>query len=180
MEFLSTLEQHVVCKEQFHQTKWYQNFIHKWNLPVYYQIRFQEIASPVEEACSDSKFFETTDAASDAAPLSIGFHLKVSQVGSCVVMEPGGLKKNNQKSTKNNRVGQQDKMLCFFIFLWYLILQRISASSEIHCEKSFENENSTCSSACSKVFQPNYNRNANFSVTIIITITIFSRQSWKQ
>ena len=25
-----------------------------------------------------------------------------------------------------------------------------------------------------------YNRNANFSVTIIITITIFFRQSWKQ
>ena len=149
MEFLSTLEQYVVCKEQFHQTKWYQNFIHKWNLPVYYQIRFQEIASPVEEACSDSKFFETTDVASDAAPLSIGFHLKVSQVGSCVVMEPGGLKKN-QKSTKNNRVG------------WYLILRRISASSKIHCEQSFENENCTCSSACSKVFQPSYNRNANF------------------
>ena len=100
MEFLSTLEQYVVCKEQFHQTKWYQNFIHKWNLPVYYQIRFQEIASPVEEACSDSKFFETTDAASDAAPLSIGFHLKVSQVGSCVVMEPGGLKKKTKNQPK--------------------------------------------------------------------------------
>ena len=82
MDFLSKLEQYVICKEQFHQTKWYQNFIHKWNLPVYYQIRFQEIASPVEEACSDSKFFEPTgasDAGLTTTP-SIEFHLKVSQV----------------------------------------------------------------------------------------------------
>ena len=78
MDFLSKLEQYVICKEQFHQTKWYQNFIHKWNLPVYYQIRFQEIATPVEEACSNSNFFEP---ASDApTTLSIEFHLKVSQV----------------------------------------------------------------------------------------------------
>jgi len=43
----------------------------------YYQIRFQEIATPVEEACSNSNFFEP---ASDApTTLSIEFHLKVSQ-----------------------------------------------------------------------------------------------------
>ena len=47
------------------------NFVHRWNLPVYFQIRFQEIAGPVEEACQE------------LFALEIGggkFHLKASRV----------------------------------------------------------------------------------------------------
>lgn len=53
MGFIRDLERHVHDLESFHQTKLYQSFIHKWNLPVYYQIRFQEIAGPIEECCQD-------------------------------------------------------------------------------------------------------------------------------
>ena len=43
MEFITKLEHHVISIEQFQHTELYLNFIQKWNLPVYYQIRFQEI-----------------------------------------------------------------------------------------------------------------------------------------
>ena len=43
MEFITKLEHHVISIEQFQNTELYLNFIQKWNLPVYYQIRFQEI-----------------------------------------------------------------------------------------------------------------------------------------
>ena len=39
---------------EFRASKLLQNFIHRWNLPVYFQIRFQEIGGPVEEACQGS------------------------------------------------------------------------------------------------------------------------------
>lgn len=54
MDFIKDLGHHVVSStEALTQCQLYHTFIHKWNLPVYFQIRFQEIASPVEEACQE-------------------------------------------------------------------------------------------------------------------------------
>ena len=48
MEFITKLEHHVISIEQFQNTELYLNFIQKWNLPVYYQIRFQEIGKSLD------------------------------------------------------------------------------------------------------------------------------------
>lgn len=37
--------------DQFHQHKQYKSFLMRWNLPVYFQIRFQEIATSLEQVC---------------------------------------------------------------------------------------------------------------------------------
>ena len=50
------------------------NFVHRWNLPVYFQIRFQEIAGPVEEACQELFALEIGGGGNGK------FHLKASRV----------------------------------------------------------------------------------------------------
>lgn len=50
MEFLSQIE--ALAEPDFRDCVEYKNFIAKWNLPVYFQIRFQEIGSIMEGACS--------------------------------------------------------------------------------------------------------------------------------
>ncbi|XP_062375569.1 conserved oligomeric Golgi complex subunit 2 isoform X2 [Sardina pilchardus] len=49
----------------------YQTFHNKWNLPVYFQLRYKEIASSLENAIADGL---------DAAPVGSVYHLQVSQV----------------------------------------------------------------------------------------------------
>ncbi|XP_041922047.1 conserved oligomeric Golgi complex subunit 2 [Alosa sapidissima] len=49
----------------------YQSFHNKWNLPVYFQLRYKEIAGSLENAIADGL---------DAAPVGSVYHLQVSQV----------------------------------------------------------------------------------------------------
>ncbi|KAJ7984905.1 hypothetical protein DPEC_G00359610 [Dallia pectoralis] len=49
----------------------YQSFYNKWNLPVYFQLRYKEIAACLESAISDGL---------EAAPADSSYHLLVSQV----------------------------------------------------------------------------------------------------
>lgn len=51
MEFLEKLENECVTSESLialKENSQYKNFLKTWNLPVYFQIRFQEIASRIE------------------------------------------------------------------------------------------------------------------------------------
>lgn len=51
--------------KKFHSHPQYQSFINKWNLPIYFQIRFQEIGGPVEFILGGDKklvFSEASDA----------------------------------------------------------------------------------------------------------------------
>lgn len=48
VEFLAKFEAHVTQPEEFRRHKQYQSFLKRWNLPVYFQIRFQEIGGAVE------------------------------------------------------------------------------------------------------------------------------------
>ena len=50
LESVAALNSSESC-EEFRKVS--QNFIHRWNLSVYFQIRFQEIGGPVEEACQE-------------------------------------------------------------------------------------------------------------------------------
>jgi hypothetical protein len=55
LNFLLTLEKKCSTAESIHQFKnhpQYERFLKKWNLPVYYQIRFQEIAGTAESILS--------------------------------------------------------------------------------------------------------------------------------
>lgn len=55
MEFLSRIEMIIDDEElikEFRLTEHYRRFHSRWNLPVYFKIRFQEIAVTVEQACS--------------------------------------------------------------------------------------------------------------------------------
>ncbi|XP_051507861.1 conserved oligomeric Golgi complex subunit 2-like [Myxocyprinus asiaticus] len=49
----------------------YQSFHNKWNLPVYFQLRFKEIAGSLENAIADGL---------EAAPAGNGYHLQVTEV----------------------------------------------------------------------------------------------------
>lgn len=54
LEFLTRIEMIIddaELVEMFHQHQQYKKFQMRWNLPVYFQIRFQEIASSLEKAC---------------------------------------------------------------------------------------------------------------------------------
>lgn len=54
LEFLTRIEMIIddtELVEQFHQDFQYKRFQNRWNLPVYFQIRFQEIASGLEKIC---------------------------------------------------------------------------------------------------------------------------------
>ena len=51
MEFLEKLDTECVTSEcliALKNNSQYKNFLKKWNLPVYFQIRFQEIANGIE------------------------------------------------------------------------------------------------------------------------------------
>lgn len=51
MKFLEDFEMNLECEESFRMVRdseHYSDFMQLWNLPVYFQIRFQEIAKPVE------------------------------------------------------------------------------------------------------------------------------------
>lgn len=52
VEFLVKFESHVSQPEEFRRQKQYQSFLKRWNLPVYFQIRFQEIGGAVETELS--------------------------------------------------------------------------------------------------------------------------------
>lgn len=54
LEFLTRVEMIIDDEElveQFHNNQQYKQFQMRWNLPVYFQIRFQEIASGLEKTC---------------------------------------------------------------------------------------------------------------------------------
>ena len=54
LEFLTRVEMIIDDEElveKFHQHQQFKQFQSRWNLPVYFQIRFQEIASGLEKAC---------------------------------------------------------------------------------------------------------------------------------
>lgn len=54
LEFLTRIEMIIddhELLEQFHQHQQYKQFQMRWNLPVYFQIRFQEIATSLEKIC---------------------------------------------------------------------------------------------------------------------------------
>lgn len=52
LKFLDTIEQFYDDPVRFKEHKQYKSFLTKWNLPVYFQIRFQEIGATLETACS--------------------------------------------------------------------------------------------------------------------------------
>lgn len=52
VEFLAKFESHVQHPEEFRRSKQYVSFLKRWNLPVYFQIRFQEIGGAVETELS--------------------------------------------------------------------------------------------------------------------------------
>lgn len=57
MEFLERIEMIIDDPEkveEFRETKQYKSYQARWNLPVYFQIRFQEIAMALEQACAPS------------------------------------------------------------------------------------------------------------------------------
>lgn len=65
-----------------------QNFIHRWNLSVYFQIRFQEIAGPVEEACQELFALEIASSPADAsAPAASAAREKFYLKATRIVME---------------------------------------------------------------------------------------------
>ena len=77
MDFLNKLEVHLVSVEAFHQSELYQNFVGRWNLNVYFQIRFREIATPVEEACLN--VMDKVSTIDTPTTTNSNFHLKLSQ-----------------------------------------------------------------------------------------------------
>ncbi|KAF4521789.1 hypothetical protein B566_EDAN012294 [Ephemera danica] len=76
MKFLDKIELKLGCMqsvEEFRGRQDYKNFMSKWNLPVYYQIRFQEIAGSVEEVLQLGKV-------EDKAPEGSEFKLMATHV----------------------------------------------------------------------------------------------------
>ena len=74
MDFLQQIEATLTsssARDAFEVSPHYATFVGKWNLAVYFQIRFHEIATPVEDACQD--FFATSDS-------SMGCHLNATEV----------------------------------------------------------------------------------------------------
>lgn len=54
VDFLTQFEGHTSRPEEFRRHKQYQSFLKRWNLPVYFQIRFQEIGGAVETELAKS------------------------------------------------------------------------------------------------------------------------------
>uniref|UniRef100_A0A1E1WAF4 Conserved oligomeric Golgi complex subunit 2 n=1 Tax=Pectinophora gossypiella TaxID=13191 RepID=A0A1E1WAF4_PECGO len=64
MEFIKRLEEYCSDKDMIkimHETIEYRSFQRRWNLPVYFQIRFQEIAGSYEAALQKSPTVEAND-----------------------------------------------------------------------------------------------------------------------
>ena len=58
MRFLDSFESNIVSNDSFERVRnseSYTSFINMWNLAVYYEIRFQEIAKPVESILTETK-----------------------------------------------------------------------------------------------------------------------------
>ena len=102
MDFLTKLEGHVVSIDTFHQSEMYQNFVARWNLNVYFQIRFREIATPVEESCLDimdkvSSTPETTASCFDETPNGLQKFTE-SKTQTCCAEENINVGKRNEGS----------------------------------------------------------------------------------
>jgi len=72
MKFLDDFEMNLTSEEslsKFRSLESYNNFLQFWNLPVYFQIRFQEIAKPYEHLLSDTHLTEGSE----------GCYLKVTE-----------------------------------------------------------------------------------------------------
>ncbi|CAH1637583.1 unnamed protein product [Spodoptera littoralis] len=63
VEFIKKLEKYCSADDMklLHQTSEYKSFQRRWNLPVYFQIRFQEIAGSYEAALQKSPTLEPND-----------------------------------------------------------------------------------------------------------------------
>ena len=62
VKFLDDFEMNLMSLESLkkvRESESYNNFIQLWNLPVYYQIRFQEIAKPLETVLSSSEMIKS-------------------------------------------------------------------------------------------------------------------------
>lgn len=79
MEFLTRIEMIIDDPElilQFHQNEQYIRFQKKWNLPVYYLIRSQEIAMSLEKACDGNENYSSIKT-SDSNQMQIKVFLEV-------------------------------------------------------------------------------------------------------
>ena len=75
MEFLNEFEKNLVFLEDvenFRMGNAYNNFVGRWNLAVYYQIRFREIALPVEVSMDTEEFLILSEASNSAILNEIG------------------------------------------------------------------------------------------------------------
>lgn len=84
LEFLTRVEMIIDDEdlvEQFHQHEQYKKFQTRWNLPVYFQIRFQEIATSLESICEID--WKNMMLPSSAEPNQLQFRVFV-EVISCV------------------------------------------------------------------------------------------------
>lgn len=61
LEGIEELLQQPERVQQFHAHPQYKQLQHKWNLPVYFQIRFQEIGGALESACMKTAEIESAD-----------------------------------------------------------------------------------------------------------------------
>ncbi|XP_046971641.1 conserved oligomeric Golgi complex subunit 2 [Vanessa cardui] len=64
MHFIKQLEEYCSTKEMIqllHETAEYKSFLRRWNLPVYFQIRFQEIAGSFEASLKSSPTLQSND-----------------------------------------------------------------------------------------------------------------------
>lgn len=64
MEFIKKFEQYCLAENTvklFRETIEYKSFKRRWNLPVYFQIRFQEIAGSYEGSLHNDPFIESSD-----------------------------------------------------------------------------------------------------------------------
>ena len=71
MEFLNDFEKNLVFHEDvenFRQDTSYNNFVGRWSLAVYYQIRFREIALPVEVSMDVDEFLNVSESNSETEP----------------------------------------------------------------------------------------------------------------
>jgi len=72
MKFLDDFEMNLTTEESLSKLRSlesYSTFLQSWNLPVYFQIRFQEIAKPYEQLLSDTQLTEGSE----------GCYLKVTE-----------------------------------------------------------------------------------------------------
>ena len=123
LKFLDAVEMNLTSIESLNkirESESYNNFMQLWNLPVYYQIRFQEIAKPLETVMSGS---EMTKSESGEYKLE-ATRLAVAAIQDCF---------SSDKYLKS--LGHR------FFQLSLQIIARYKVWS-LHCLDSFESENS--------------------------------------